>query len=112
MERMVASCLVPTLEQLHAFSDDQFGFRHHRSTQDPLLRLDHDVRESLASHKLTLAVFFDMEKAYDYTWRVGVLRNLHSLARGQLPLFLQTLMSDRSFQVWCGTTLSLSLIHI
>src|SRR5678816_4553773 len=107
MERLVASRLVPTLEQLHAFSDYQFGFRRHRSTQDPLLRLDHDIRESFASNKMTLTVLFDLEKAYDSTWRLGVLRSLHSLGlRGQLPLFLQLLMSDRSFQVRCGATLS------
>src|SRR5678815_718722 len=84
MERLVASRLVPTLERLHAFSDYQFGFRRHRSTQDPLLRLDHDIRAAFASNNMTLAVFFDLEKAYDSTWRIGVLQTLHSLVlRGQ-----------------------------
>ena len=104
---MVVTRLLSTLERLHALSDYQFGFRKHRSTQDPLLRLDHDIREAFAGNKLVLAVFFDLERAYDSTWRLGVLQNLHSLGlRGQLPLFLQSLMSARSFQVRCGTTLS------
>lgn len=42
------------------------------------------------------------------TWRMGVLHSLHSLAlRSLLPLFLKFLVSGRSFQVRCDTTLSL-----
>ena len=99
MEKMVASRLLPTLESLHAFSDHQFGFRTHRSTQEPILRLDHDIREAFSSNNMVLAVFFDLEKAHDSTWRAMVLQSLHSLGlRGQLPLFLQSLLTGRSFQ--------------
>lgn len=100
MEKMVASRLIPTLEGCQAFSPCQFGFRQHRSTLDPLLRLDHDIREAFSNDKMTLAVFFDLEKAYDSTWRTGVLWRIHSLGlRGNLPLFLQNLMANRTIQV-------------
>jgi hypothetical protein len=40
-------------------------------------------------------------------WRGGILWNLHSMGfRGQLPLFLQGLLSNRTFQVRLGSNLS------
>src|SRR5215469_13974073 len=54
-----------------------------------------------------LWVFFDLEKAYDSTWRGGVLRKLFNLGfRGFLPLFIQNLLSNRTFQVRVENTLS------
>src|SRR5215469_1399984 len=54
-----------------------------------------------------LGVFFDLEKAYDSTWRGGVLRKLFKLGfRGFLPLFIQNHLSNRTFQVRVGSTLS------
>ena len=54
-----------------------------------------------------VAVFFDLEKAYDTTWRYGILRTLHSWGfRGCLPLFLQEFLSNRTFRVCLGTTYS------
>ena len=35
------------------------------------------------------AVFFDLEKAYDTTWRHGIMRDLHDLGiRGRLATFI------------------------
>lgn len=39
-----------------------------------------------ATNKMALDIFFDFGKAYNSTWRMGVLHNLHSLGfRDQLP---------------------------
>lgn len=58
-------------------------------------------------HKMVLEVFFDLKKAYDSIWRMGLLLKLYSLElRGRLPLFLRSLMSNRSFQVKCNSFLS------
>lgn len=54
---------VPTLKQVHTFSDLQFDFCYHRSTQDFHHQLYHDLCEVPASHKMNLTVFFDLEKA-------------------------------------------------
>src|SRR5215469_12806066 len=52
-------------------------------------------------------MFFDLEKAYDSTWRGGVLRKLFNLGfRGFLPLFIQNILSNRTFQVRVGNTFS------
>ena len=59
-----------------------------------------------------LSVFFNLEKAYDTTWRYGILRDLHILGlRGNLPLFVQNFLSSRSFQVRLGSMLSATFIQ-
>ncbi len=51
-----------------------------------------------------VSVFFDLEKAYDTSWRHGILRTLHSVGmRGNLPLFILSFLQDRTFRVRVGT---------
>jgi len=41
-----------------------------------------------------------LEKAYDTTWKYGILKDLHDAGlRGRLPLFIAGFLSDRKFQV-------------
>ena len=62
----------------------------------------------LSSRKEHLvAVFFDLEKAYDTTWRYGILKTLHDWGlRGSLPTFVAKFMAERYFRVRVGNTLS------
>ena len=54
-----------------------------------------------------VTAFFDLEKAYDITWRHGILRTLHSIGmRGNLPLFVRSFLQNRTFRVRVGTALS------
>ena len=54
-----------------------------------------------------MPVFFDLEKAYDTTWRYGILKDLHDLGlKGRLPLFIQSFLEYRTMQVRVGSTLS------
>lgn len=46
---------------------------------DCLVRLENTVREAFIHKQHCLAVFFDLEKAYDTTWRFGILRDLAEL---------------------------------
>ena len=51
--------------------------------------------------------FFDLEKAYDTTWKYGILKDVHDIGlKGRLPLFLQNFLTDREFKVKVGSTLS------
>ena len=59
----------------------------------PLLRLEHDISAALENGKFVLAVFFDLQKAYDTTWKCGILRKLPFLGFcGHLPLFIGLLV--------------------
>ena len=54
-----------------------------------------------------LAIFFDLEKAYDTTWKHGILSDLYDLYfRGHLPTFTEGFLSHRLFQVSACSTLS------
>src|SRR5215469_4750960 len=69
--------------------------------------LEQNIRQAFKEKRVLLGVLFDLEKAYDSTWRGGVLRKLLNLGfRGFLPLFIQNILSNRTFQVRVGNTLS------
>ena len=107
MERMVNARLVHCLETTGAFSDEQCGFRKGRSTTDHLVRFETFVREAFAKEKHVVAIFFDLEKAYDTTWKRGILNKLHELGfRGQLAHFLEGFLESRTFKVRAGSTYS------
>ena len=107
MERMVSSRLTWILENREIFAEEQFGFRKHHSTIDALTHLEHDIQQAFSRKEMVGAVFFDLEKAYDSTWRWNVLNQLKNIGlRGSLPLFIKNLLSNRTFKVRVGTSLS------
>lgn len=107
MERMVNDRLVWYLESENLISKFQCGFRKNHSTLDHLVRFETTLREAFARKKQVLAVFFDLEKAYDTTWKHGILSDLHDLnLRGRLPIFISNFLSDRRFRVKSGNQVS------
>jgi len=81
----------------------QSGCRKGRSTNDQLVRLETVIRETLASRQHAVAIFFDLEKAYDTTWKHGIKQDSHDLhdagLRGRLPVFIENFLRDRKFKV-------------
>ena len=60
----------------------------------------------------TIAVFFDVERAYDLTWRHGILKKLHGMGvRGHLGWFLFNFLRDRRFRFRIGPFLSEQLVQ-
>ena len=107
MERMVNDRLVWTLERERLISEYQCGFRRGRSTLDHLVRFETFLRNAFIRKQHAVAVFFDLEKAYDTTWRYGIMRDLYDLGiRGRLPMFVASFLSNRRFRVRIGTVLS------
>ena len=99
-EKMINRRLVEYLENNKMLARIQCGFRRYRATIDHLVRFDTYVRKALAGKLCIMAVFFDLEKAYDMTWRYGTMRDLHTLGlRGRLPLYIQEFLRDRTFRV-------------
>ena len=100
MERMVNSRLTWFLEHNNLLCEAQSGFRTNRSTTDNLVKLDSAIRQSLSRRHHFIAVFFDINKAYDTAWRYGILQTLHSFGlRGSLPEFLRGFLSNRRVRV-------------
>jgi Reverse transcriptase (RNA-dependent DNA polymerase) len=54
-----------------------------------------------------ISVLFDIEKAYDTTWKGGILRDLHEAGlRGRLPVLIPRFVQNWHFRVRIGSCLS------
>ncbi|GFX90414.1 putative RNA-directed DNA polymerase from transposon X-element [Trichonephila clavipes] len=57
----------------------------------------------LLGETIWFPLFFDIEKAYDRTWRYGILRNMYDFGlRGNLPIFIFNFLVVRYFNVRIG----------
>jgi len=65
------------------------------------------IRESFVRGEHNVAIFFDLDKAYDTTWKYGIMKDLFDLGlQGHLPGFIENFLNDRTCQVRLSTTLS------
>ena len=107
LEKMVNGRLMWYLEKGNHLSPGQYGFRQMRSTSDALLSLESSICEAFATNQHQVTVFFDLEKAYDTTWRHGILQSLYDFGlRGHLPIFIQQFLSNRFLRVRVGNEIS------
>ena len=107
MERMVNERLIHHLEKKKILTKFQCGFRNDKSTTDQLVRFETYIRDAFIDQQHVVAVFFDLHKAYDTTWKYGILRDLYDMGfRGNLPNFIQNFLSDRIFSVVFGSLTS------
>lgn len=112
MERMVYERLLWKLDSIHALSTYQCGFRKDRCTTDHLIRYESFIRNALINGEHVVSILFDLEKAFDTTWKHGILKDLHDLGlTGCLPIFIQNFLSDRTFQIRINSTFSDSFIQ-
>jgi len=83
------------------------GFQKHRSTTDQLVCLETSVREAFIHERRAVAIFFDLEKAYDTTRKYGIMKDLSDAGLcGRLPMFISNFLKERQFQVRLGSNLS------
>ena len=109
MERMINHRLVWYLKSHNLLTNVQCGFRSRRSMVDHLVRFETFCREAFIHNQHLVSVFFDLEKAYDTTWKYGIMKDLHGFGlRGWLPNFISKCLKDRSFKVRVGSTFSAS----
>ena len=79
MERMINDRLVWFLESNNLISGNQADFRKNYSTNDHLVRLESFIRDAFIKKEHCVAIFFDLEKAYDTTWKYGIMKDLHDI---------------------------------
>ena len=109
---MVDERLVWYLEKNGLLAKQQCGYRSNRSTVDHLVRLETFIRDAFIHNQHLVAVFFDLQKAYDTTWKYGILNDLHSMGlRRNLPGFIGNFLSDRTFRIHLSTFLSDKIFH-
>ena len=107
LERMINDRLIWYLEHNNILTDIQCGFRKRKSTVDHLVRLESFIRDAFLNKQEVVSVFFDLEKAYDTTWKHGILKDLFDAGlRGRMPVFISKFLENRNFRVRLGSTLS------
>ena len=107
MERLVANRLNWLFESKGILTNKQAGFRKNRSTLDPIMELQDKILKQLANSKYTLAVFVDIEKAYDMVWRHGLLMKMAKYGiKGRTLKFIANFLSNRQIRARIGNTLS------
>ena len=105
MERMINHRLTWFLQDNNIITKYQCGFQKGKSTTDHLVRLETYIRQGFVKNQHTVGVFFDLEKAYDTTWKGGIMKDLHEMGlKGRLPLFIDNFLKGRKFKVRLDNT--------
>ena len=95
------------LEKHNLLSPIQNGFRKGRSTIDNIIHLENEIQKNLETNTKTIAVFIDIEKAFDSLWTKGLIFKLSQLGlRGNILAYIQNFLTQRTFQVRIGRQLS------
>ncbi len=107
MERMIIERISYELEKKGKLANYQSGFRKGRSTMDAVIRLENEIRKAQENKETVIAVFLDIEKAYDMMWKEGVLIKLHKLGiGGRVFNWIKDFLYERNIQVRIGSELS------
>ena len=100
MERMVNKRLQIHLERNGLISQAQSGFRKNRSTEDQVAFLAQEVENAFQEKMKTIAVFFDLTKAFDKVWKEGLLLKLLKKGiGGKMFKWLESYLFHRSARV-------------
>ena len=65
LEKLVYNRLIDYLSKYKIFSDNQFGFRKHHSTEYALALLYDKIFSAIDSNEVTVGIFIDLSKAFD-----------------------------------------------
>lgn len=104
-EKIVNQRLTEVIKKRDLLTPYQFGFREQHSTIDPIQMLKWEAQEAFQKKQHLIAVFLDVEKAYDTMWRWRVLETLKRWnITGNLWNYIKNFLSDRTFSVMVGTS--------
>ena len=107
LEGMVKARLERYLESKDIINPLQSGFRKGRSTLDQLARLQHDVLYAKNRGRSVVAIFLDLEAAFDLAWHSGILYKLKNCGiTGRCFQYVRAFLLDRKIRVKVGDTLS------
>lgn len=76
LERIVNQRMQLFLETECIIVPEQAGFRQYKSTEDQTTHLTQVIEDAFQAKKVTLAVFIDLQKAFDKVWKDGLLVKL------------------------------------
>ena len=100
LERIVNQRLQWYLETYGKLSYTQTGFRKNKNTEDQLTYFAQKIENGFQEGKKTVAVFFDMTKAFDTVWKDGLLLKLvKSGIAGNMYKWIKSFLENRTARV-------------
>ena len=106
-ERELYNQIIEYFEKNSLFSDNQFGFRSGRSTEDAVLMFQDIAKEMQNNRKTPFAVFMDLSKAFDTIDHKILLKKLHFYGFSQNALkLIENYLTDRTQYVDLDGTVS------
>ena len=91
LEWLIEQRLGSYLEDIGFINKYQSGFRQAKSSDDHLVRLSQSVMENFNRREHVVAVFLDVEKAFDNVWHNGLRYKIFML---DLPTKMTCWLSD------------------
>ena len=96
MERILTHKLIWYLETNHLLMGEQAGFRKHRSTQDHVTYISHFIKDGFQKKQHTVAVWLDLEKAFEKVWTEGlILKLLRNNVSHNMLRWITQILKDR-----------------
>ena len=100
LEKIINARLNWVFKEKKIITPTQCGSQPGKSTVDSLAQLEDYIRKNYLRKQATIAVMFDLVKAYDTIWRRTILENMKKQQlTGNLPGFIQEFLKERTFQV-------------
>lgn len=107
LEKLINIRLNTYLDTNNIINENQFGFRKGLSTIDALAFIENEIRETYLRGEYMIAIFLDIQKAYDTVWHQGLLKKLHNIGlRGKLPNLIKDFLINRHISIYNGSTTS------
>ncbi|KAM7304738.1 uncharacterized protein ISCGN_014638 [Ixodes scapularis] len=112
-ERMVQARICWYLEEHHCLPNCMTGFRRGLAAQDSILDLTSDIEDNKNRRRNTIAVFLDVERAYDSVPLPTVLKRMTEIGlTGKIQKFLANFLTGRKIQIRSeGTVSSPRVLH-
>lgn len=98
-EKLLHKQIMNYLNKNNLWDPFQSGFRKYYSTQSTLIKLNHDVRQSVDKRKVTILVLFDYSKAFDMVPHGKLLDKLAKI--GFSPSALKLICSYLTNRLQC-----------
>ena len=76
MERIINHRMMWYLESNHILADEQAGFRKCHSTEEQATHISQEIEDAFQDKKHVMAVWIDLQKAFDKVWKDGLLRKM------------------------------------
>ena len=89
------------LESKFVLRPSQGGFRKRLCCIDQVSKLESDIRLALSEKKILVAVFIDLEKAFDSVWHLGLVYKLSRLGiKGKMLAWIKEYLQGRKYKVF------------